>query len=422
MKNFTSLILLLVFAVSTAAAQDASPLSDRGVGAFTSFAGSRSSGMGNSGLAMIGNGYLNRLNPATWIGLENVQLTASYDFAGVTSQDNTLNSSSYAANGDFGGGIFAIPIDRPLGISIAGGFTPLSSYQYQINSRDSLTNLQGSGYSFDRKGSGGLGEGFLGASVSPVPGIGIGASFQYGFGRTESVSSVTFDSSSYQSSFTDNSMYLRGSSGTIGIVLGAFDKLTGLSFLKGVTIAGYYKYPFNLVGTDEINSVYPDGLDTTFSQGAAGYIPPEYGVGVAKVFGNGLAAVVDVRAQQLSKYWDSFTPAGTLKNVLFVGGGVEYLQGRSIRSLFARRVLRAGLYYKKTQFVVPTKSGQEKQVDELFATAGIELPLSYTATIDVGVQYGFRGLASDLLLHERVLRLYVSFTMGEAWFIRPEIQ
>lgn len=421
MKKIVPLMFLMLFAAGAASAQDSSPLSDRGVGAFTSFAGSRSAGMGNSGLAYIGEGYLNRLNPATWIGLQNVQMTASYSFAGVTSEDNSLNTSSYTANGNFGGGIFAIPIDPRLGISIAGGFTPLTSYSYQINSSDSVAGVGGSSYAFDRKGSGGLGEAFFGGSVSPVEGIGIGAEFQYAFGRTESISSVTFDSSAFQNTFTDNSLYLRGGSGTLGLVLGSFDKLTGLSFLKGVTVAGYYRYPFNLSGADHINSVYPDGLDTTFSQTSAGYIPAEYGLGITKVFDNGLAANLDVRTEKLSKYHDSFTPEGTLRDVLFLGAGVEYLQGRSIRSLFAKRVLRAGIYYSKTQFAVPTKSGQVKQVDELFATAGIELPLSYTATVDIGVQYGFRGLASDLMLHERVLRLYLSFTMGEAWFIRPEV-
>ncbi len=421
MKKFAQSGLLLLILSATALAQDASPLSDRGAGAFSSFAGTRSAGMGNAGLALIGDGYLNRLNPATWIGLQNVQMTATYDFAGVTSVDKSLNSTSYGANGNFGGGIFAIPLDESLGLSVAGGFTPMTSYSYGINSTDSVAGVSGSSYVFDRKGSGGLGEAFLGGSFSPITGIGIGASFQYAFGRMQSISNVTFDSTSFQSAYTDNSLYLRGASGTVGLVLGGFDKWIHLSFLKGLTIAGYYRYPFNLSGANQINSIYPDGLDTTFSQNASGYIPAEYGIGIAKVFDNGLAAMLDVRTERLSQYYDSFTPAGTLKNVLFIGGGVEYLQGRSIRSLFAKRVLRAGLYYSKTQFVVPTTSGQPAQVDELFATAGIELPLSYTATLDVGVQYGFRGLESDLLFHERVFRLYVSFTMGEAWFIRPRL-
>ncbi len=421
MKKFAQLGMLLLLMSATALAQDASPLSDRGVGAFSSFAGTRSAGMGNAGLALIGDGYLNRLNPATWIGLQNVQLTAAYDFAGVTSVDKSLNSTSYGANGNFGGGIFAIPLASSLGLSIAGGFTPMTSYSYGINSTDSVAGASGSSYAFDRKGAGGLGEAFLGGSFSPIQGIGIGAELQYAFGRTQSTSTVTFDSTNFQGVYTDNSLYLRGASGTIGLVLGSFDKWTHLSFLKGFTIAGYYRYPFNLLGADQINSIFPDGLDTTFSQNASGYIPAEFGIGIAKVFDNGLAAMLDVRTEKLSQYYDSFTPAGTLRNVLFIGGGVEYLQGRSIRSLFAKRVLRAGLYYSKTQFVVPTTSGQPSQVDELFATAGIELPLSYTATVDVGVQYGFRGLESNLLFHERVFRLYLSFTMGEAWFLRPRL-
>ncbi len=419
MKNFTLVLFLSIAAFTTAMAQEASPLSDEGVGAFTSFAGTRSAGMGNAGLAVIGNGYLNRLNPATWTGLENVQLTASYSFSGVSTQDNTINSSSYSANGNFGGGIFGLPVDRTLGISIAGGFTPFSSYGYEINSSDSVQGVSNSSFSFKRTGSGGLGEAFFGGSFSPIAGVGIGAVFQYAFGRTETVGQIIFNNTSFQNTFSDNSMYLRGPSGSVGITLGSLDKITRLGFLKGATIAGYYRYPFNLVGTSEVSNVYSDGFDSVFTQSASGYIPPEYGIGIAESFDNGLSAALDFRTQKLSRYSDSFTPAGTLRDVLFLGGGVEYIQGRSIGSLFAKRVLRAGFYYSKTQFSLPTKSGQEKQVDELFFTAGVELPLSYTAAIDVAAQYGFRGLSSDLLLHERIFRLYISFTMGEVWFVRP---
>ncbi len=418
MKSLILSLTLLLFASGAALAQDASPLSDQGIGAFTTYAGGRSAGMGNAGLAMTGNGYLNRLNPATWGGLEHVQITGTYDFAGVSSTDNSLNTSSYNANGNFGGGIFALPVDRDLGISIAGGFTPFSSYGYKLASSDSVTNISGSGYGVDRTGSGGLGEAFFGGSVSPFPELSIGLMFQYAFGRTEAVTSMNFQNSAYQGSYIDNSMYLRGSGETVGITLGKFDVLTGAKFLSGITLAGYYRTRYSLVGTSETHSIYSDGFDTVFTLTAQGYIPPEYGIGVAKTFDNGLSAVLDLRTQQLSKYYDSFTPAGTLKDALFLGGGVQYLQGKDIGSLFAKRVLRAGFYYAKTQFSLPTKSGGQKQVDELFFTAGIEFPISYSASMDVGAQYGFRGLSSDFLLHERIFRLYVSFSMGETWFIR----
>ncbi len=132
-----------------------------------------------------------------------------------------------------------------------------------------------------------------------------------------------------------------------------------------------------------------------------------------------MVAALDFRTQKFSQYHDTFTPEGSLEDALFLGGGIEYLQGRQIGSLFERRILRAGFYYDKTQFYLPTNSGQKKQVDELFVTAGVELPLSLTATIDFSAQYGLRGLSSDLPLRERIFRLFVSITMGERWFVRP---
>ncbi|MCL5268839.1 MAG: hypothetical protein M1469_12185 [Bacteroidetes bacterium] len=132
-----SLIFCAAFlcAANGAFAGDGSPLSAKGAGAFTSFAGGYSVGMGNAGLALLNNGSLNRLNPATWSALQNVQFSALYDFSGVNSHDNLSNESSYLVNGNFGGGIFAVPIDRDLGISLALGFTPLTSYQYAIKTK-----------------------------------------------------------------------------------------------------------------------------------------------------------------------------------------------------------------------------------------------------------------------------------------------
>ncbi len=418
MKKILAAFVLLQCLVATLFAQDGSPLSAQGPGAFTSFAGDRSAGMGNAGLALIENGYLNRLNPATWSGLENVQATGTYGFSGVTSQDNTTNLSSYYANGTFGGGLIAVPIARSLGISMAAGFAPMSSYQYKINATyDSTANVPQ--YSYQKSGSGGLGEGLFGLSFSPINEISIGGMFRYAFGRMQSIGNVTFSNTAYQGSFSDNSVYLRGPAGSFGVIIGDLDKITTLKFLSGLDIGAYYRSSYNLAGSYELNNIYSDGLDTIFSQPANGYIPSEIGVGISKRFNNHFVAVLDVRSQQLSKYRDTFTHQGSFDNTLFVGGGIELLQGRDIGYLFDRRIIRAGLYYEKTQFSLPTKTGSTQQVDELFGTAGIELPVSRSATVDIAAQYGFRGLSSDLLLHERVFRLYVSFTFGEVWFIRP---
>ncbi|MCL4510852.1 MAG: hypothetical protein M1470_07270 [Bacteroidetes bacterium] len=419
MKRVALLVCVSLSFAGVVLAGDGSVLSAKGAGAFTSFASDRSAGMGNSGLALLGNGYLSRLNPATWSALSNVQFTATYAFSGVSSQDKIGGMSSYDANGNFGGGIFAMPLDRSLGFTLAAGFAPLTSHVYKISSSQPATSSIPAS-SFERNGDGGLGEGFVGASIAPARWLSVGAMFNYAFGRTESTDIVSFQDANYFSSYSDNSVYLRGPGGSVGIVLSDLNELTKLDFLSGLSVAGYFKTSYNLNGNYELRNFYVDGLDTTFSQSATGYIPPEYGFGIAKKFNDRLTAVLDVRTQALSKYQDTFTPAGSLKDALFLGGGIEYFQGREIGSLYQKRILRAGFYYQRTQFVLPTKSGQDKQVDELFVTAGVEFPLSFSSTVDVSAQYGFRGLSSDFLLQEKIFRLYVSVTMGEAWFVRPE--
>jgi len=416
--RYSLFILLLFYSMESARAQDGTPLSAKGVGTFTSSSGSWASGMGNSGIALIGNGVLNGLNPATWTGLETVQINATYNFAGVTSQDNTNGLSSYYANGNFGGGIFAFPIDRSAGITLAGGFSPLTSYNFSTRADTTLPNI--SPFTYESSGSGGLGEGFVGFSVSPFEGVNLGGMFNYAFGRMEITRTVSFDSTSYTGSYSDNSMYMSGASGTFGVVLDSLDKSLGVDFLKGFSIAGYYRLPYYLSGNSVLQNLYEDTLHSPFSQGVTGYIPPGYGIGIAKRFSDRFVAVLDLRGQKFSQYHDTFTPEGSLEDALFLGGGIEYLQGKAIGSLFEKRILRAGFYYQKTEFYLPIGSKQNKQVDELFVTAGIEVPLSLTATVNFSAQYGLRGLSSDLPLQERIFRLYVSITMGEGWFVRSE--
>lgn len=418
MKTRILVCLSLIFACGVQA-QDGTPLSAKGVGEFTTFGSSWSTGMGNSGIALVKNGFLSGLNPATWSGLENVQFSALYNFSGVTSKDNTIDQSSYYANGNFGGGIFALPIDKNLGFTIAMGFTPLTSYNFTISSSVDSTSTVPS-YFYKSSGSGGLGEGFVGMSLSPLYFMRLGGMFQYAFGRVEDVRTVTFSNSSYTNTYSDYSAYLQAPGGTLGIILDSLDKMVDADFLKGFSVGGYYKLSYNLNGTFVLDNLYGDTLYSPFSQKGAGHIPPEYGIGISKSFSDRVSGVLDLRVQPYSKYYDTYTPSGSLKDALFLGGGIEIRQGRDFNSIYDKRILRAGIYYQKTQFVVRTKSGQNKQLDELFLTGGIEVPLGYASTASLSAQYGLRGLSSDFLLREQIFRIYFSITLGEGWFMRPE--
>ncbi len=416
-SNARIAFVLLLFTSSFGFAQDSTPLAAKGVGSFDDFGSFWSAGMGNSGIALARNGFLSNLNPATWAGLQNVQFSAAYLFSGVSSQDKESSLSSYAANGSFGGGIFAMPLDRNSGLTIAGGFEPLSSYAFTISAP---LDSSFSSATYKSTGAGGLGEGFVGMSLAPLSWISLGGAFQYAFGRIENVTTVDFSNSSYTSTYSDYSSYLRAPSGTIGALLSNLDKLTGSELLKGLSIGGFYKFAYNLSGSSILENLYEDSLYSPYSENSAGYIPPQYGIGLSEKLSEQVTGLLEFRAQPLSRYHDTYTVVGSLRDVLLFGGGVEIYRGRGFNSLYDSRIIRAGFYYEKTQFEVPTKSGENEQLDELFLTGGIELPISYSATASLSLQYGLRGLSSDLVFKEQIFRLFFSISMGEGWFARAE--
>ncbi|MGC8596017.1 MAG: hypothetical protein ACP5US_11035 [Candidatus Kryptoniota bacterium] len=401
-------------------AGDGSPLSGRGIGGFTSFASSRAVGMGNAGLALLGGNNLNIVNPASWTGLGYVTFNANYIFSGDWSDDKSVGSSSYLTNGNFGGASLGLPLQKDIGLVFAAGFTPFSNHDYQTMGSVAATNDMPA-WTLHLTGSGGLGEGFVGFSLKPFKWLDVGTAFRYAFGRVQTTRQITFNNSSYYNTYSDRSVYLRGPSATFGMIIENAGDIFNSTATRDINIGGYVRLATNLHGNYHLKNSYIDHLDTTLvDEAITGYVPPEFGIGVTKVFREGLTGVLDVRVQKLSKYYDSFTPQGTFGDKVFVGAGLELFQGYRSLSPFDKRAYRVGAYYEKSQFLVMSNGGVMKQADEIFLTGGVELPISYAATVNFSLQYGLRGLGSDLLLKEKVLRFYLSITGGETWFFRPE--
>lgn len=416
---------VLLFAISFLLSQmvcagDGSPLSARGIGSFSSFASSRGTGMGNAGLALIGGNNLSTINPASWTGLGYVSLNAIYSFSGDWSNDKSVGSSSYLTYGNFGGASIGFPIQKEIGLVIVAGFTPFSSYNYETRgSMPASSNLPS--WTLQRTGSGGLGEGFVGFGLRPFKWLDIGSAFRYAFGRVETTQQIFFEDPSYYSTYSDRSMYLRGASATFGAIIENVGSIFNTAFTRDINVGGYVRLATNLHGQYQLKNSYIDHLDTTLvNEAVVGYVPPEYGVGLTKVFKEGLTGVLDVRVQNFSRYYDSLTPQGTFGDRLFVGAGLEFFQGVRSLSPFDKRAYRIGMYYEKSQFLIKSSDKGMKQADEIFITGGVELPISYAATVNFSLQYGLRGIGGDLLLNEKVLRFYLSITGGETWFFRPE--
>ena len=66
----------------------------------------------------------------------------------------------------------------------------------------------------------------------------------------------------------------------------------------------------------------------------------------------------------------------------------------------------------------PYVSLQDDDAQELFITAGAGFPIFAASRADVALSYGWRGADASILGTQNVLRLAISVSVGESWFIR----
>jgi hypothetical protein len=59
-------------------------------------------------------------------------------------------------------------------------------------------------------------------------------------------------------------------------------------------------------------------------------------------------------------------------------------------------------------------------VNEWGVTAGTGIPFSGEARLNVGVEYAHRGEAHQSLVTDNIIRVLLSLTISEEWFVRPE--
>jgi hypothetical protein len=146
-------------------------------------------------------------------------------------------------------------------------------------------------------------------------------------------------------------------------------------------------------------------------------LPLGFSVGLAYQ-NNGMLYTGDVGVQQ----WSDFTLLGVhpaeMQNSMRAGIGVEWLPGKEFVETYAQQIgYRLGAYARQTNVKLYGTS-----INEYFATAGIGLPLGNDARLNIGLEYGVRGTTSAQLVKNNILRLTLSISAGDYWFLPSEIE
>lgn len=409
MKLYKTFILFIIL-TSTVFASGGSPYTRFGLGDLIFNYSARRMGFGGLGIGISDRLYLSGVNPASWNDVNLTHFEISADFTEINMSTNIESSKFYRTK--FNGLTFGFPIEKKHGIVAAFGIVPVTNVEYKII-RNSENSLVGS-YSQIFSGTGGLAKAFIGATYKLPFHLNFGATFEYYFGEIEYSTRLKFPSGSNfkDAGFIKKRNY-RGIGTTIGFVSDAF---LGNSNKKGISNLRF-GFVFNYISklnTDTTLTTLSSVGKYTSSQGLTNtQFPIKIGVGTSFKLNDKYLFLADYLYQPWSNYKFNGKISLNLRNYQKFAFGFEKIPNKGMYSSFWEQFsYRAGLSFEQTQFDIKNIG-----INQYSLYFGFTVPMGISNSIDVGFQYGIRGVTDSNLLKENVFKASFTINFGQLWFV-----
>jgi hypothetical protein len=389
--------------------------SQYGIGDLTYFMGSKSEGMGSTGLAILEDGYINRLNPAALGLISETRFEVDFRYQGFSMTDGV--NKNFLSSGNFGGAMIAFPVYKPRNIVFSLGVMPLSSIDYELQKnevQDDIDVLQGF------TGSGGITATEFSLSYSPLDDLNFGATLNYFFGTLHQITSLEFPETGYFANKTDAQTSADGFACTLGGLYVGIDHLLGLSKKKNLNLAFTYFSGGTLTALQQTKQDFVTVLDSVVASSHGSIkIPFGASAGLAYSLEPRTLLTCDVAAQQ----WGSFEDFGAhpveIRNSMRVGIGAEFRGSHEASDPFNSQITyRVGGFVNDSYLDV-----NNQPINEYFLTTGMGLPVSTyggRTDLNLALEYGVRGTTSHSLQKDSIIQLTVSLSGSEMfWFVPP---
>ncbi|HEY6950847.1 MAG TPA: hypothetical protein VI758_00485 [Bacteroidota bacterium] len=403
----TGLSTLVACAVSFAGG----PASSRfGIGDLSFFASSRSYGMGGVGAGLVGDQFINRLNPAGLAGISQTRFSGTFLYSNYSSTDAT--GSARYARGDFGGLAVAIPVSKDYGIVLVGELTPYSTVNYAINRSD----VQ-SGIASDQRyyGSGGISRFDVGSSVSLTNQLHAGFKINYLAGTILKTTKLSFaDNTVASSEVTVNSHY-SGLLFSFGATYDGLSDLVDVPILKSLVLGAVVETPATLDLKVQHFTSTASSYDTISTVNGKADIPLFLAFGASYTLAERYVFAADIAMQNWSGAKSLDVHPTEFRSSTRIGAGVEILPGKNPGSYLGHVVYRAGFYYDASYLRI-----NNQDINGMFLTAGLGLPIGPESYLNLGLQYGVNGTTANGLQKDSIFRLTASISGSELWFVRLE--
>lgn len=386
-----------------------SPYSMYGLGELRFQSNPHNSAMGNAGIGMSSDNFLNTLNPASYSTLDSMTFLFEMGVDGKFSEYESRNETASSLDANFS--YLALGFRINQWVSAGLGVNPFSSTGYEINTTSLIGGVQQE-YPLSIIGSGDISRAYFTTSVTPTKKLSLGMKASYLFGNQ-----------------SQNQYHDLTNAGTVPISNETTDYFNnfywefGLQYqlqLKASTLrlGGIYN-PRQQLQTRRVNTTYNSaGYTLQYEEESTGefVIPEEIGVGFSWQKGKHLLLAMDVGMQRWSD--ESYDISGVqLDNNPYFHGGMDYLPSSNLRDAYYKRMnYRVGFQYAQSYLNL-----RDTQLDEVVLSFGFGLPIqNQKSRVDMSFEFGKQGTTTKSLIQENFFRFRLGFSLKDAWFTRPK--
>lgn len=414
MKLISVIVFSLITLIQTAVAQQGSVYTRYGLGDIESSYSARRLGMGQLGTSVADEDYVGTLNPAGWNLLKMTRVEFGVAYSGLIVSADNYQKRFYSST-QVTGFTMAFPLSTLYGIGMAIGITPVTNINYQVAGNVTDPNVLVGNYDVTYKGSGGLSKIFIGSSYRLPFGLSIGAAFDYYFGNLNYASSFVFSGSNNVSATYTQTYKPKAIGFTVGLISPDLLNETS-SFFSDLHIGA----SANLVLKASVDSILTSSSSVrTDTVNLVNYdmkIPNRINVGASVILNKRFLVTVDYAFQPWSDFYINDIKSVYLRNMMMLSAGLEYRPPKEMGSSFLNFIIfRGGFSYEQTQYFINNTG-----INQVSVYGGCSFPLSMGNTIDIGLQYYFRGQVTNSLIKENGLKLAFGISLGDIWFLRDE--
>ena len=396
-----------------------SPYTRYGFGQLSDQNFGNSQAMGGISYGLRNGLHVNASNPASYSAVDS--LTFIFD-AGLSLQNANFKEGNIKTNAKNSSvDYIAAQFRLAKGLGFAAGFLPYSTVGYSI-SRNNIVTTDEYGATTTAtqtfNGHGGLQQVFFGLGYNVFKGLSVGANFSYLYGDISHTSSTTFSNANAFSSARTHKIDVSDYKLDFGL---QYTQQLKEKHVLNIGATYSYGHELNSTGYEYIEKYSNSTLATqsvdTIQNAFA--IPHTFGLGATYVYDNRLTVGADY---SLQKWEDAkfFNEKNAFQNRTKISVGAEYLPNPIGRNYLSRVRYRVGAYYSSPYAKIDGKDGNR----EYGVSFGFGFPLtSYQSRsiLNISGQYVKVSPKVKGLLEENYLRINISLTFNERWFMKWKV-